>query len=245
TITPTAPATTTAPPSGGGGSGTSGSGGAPGRAATPSANAGAAAPAGCTQALAQRSVATLRRTVYVKRGHTATVPFAVEPAVSETQWNSCAAPSRLAWRVRHGGDHITVNGKSLATAATGAVLVATGRTVKIKVKAVKKTTYYVTATTGGTAVTVKIKVVTKAATLKKLTITSKPAEYNVVPGGTDRLGAKLKPGKATGVTVTWKSSDTSVATVDAAGVLHGIQPGTAIISARAKGKTARFELTVS
>jgi uncharacterized protein YjdB len=47
-----------------------------------------------------------------------------------------------------------------------------------------------------------------------------------------------------GVTVTWSSSDQSVATVDQTGLIKGVGPGTAEISATAEGAVSSLAVTV-
>ena len=71
-------------------------------------------------------------------------------------------------------------------------------------------------------------------------------------GGTETLTATVAPNNATYQTVTWSSSDTSVATVDENGVVTGVGAGTATITATATNgtdaatddKTATCEITV-
>jgi hypothetical protein len=51
-------------------------------------------------------------------------------------------------------------------------------------------------------------------------------------------------GRPMTATVTWSSSDANVATVDAVGAMRGVNPGKAIITAQAGGKSAQVEVTV-
>ena len=59
-----------------------------------------------------------------------------------------------------------------------------------------------------------------------------------------QLAATVSPGNATDRTVSWKSSDTAVATVDKAGKVMGVKAGKATITATAGGKSASVEVTV-
>ncbi|RSX55520.1 alpha-amylase [Bifidobacterium dolichotidis] len=66
-------------------------------------------------------------------------------------------------------------------------------------------------------------------------------------GSTDhavQLGATVLPTNATHKSVTWTSSDASVASVDAQGKVTGLKPGTATITAKAGNKTDTVAVTV-
>lgn len=65
------------------------------------------------------------------------------------------------------------------------------------------------------------------------------------PGDTTALTATVEPDTATDKTVTWKSSDPNVATVDQSGKVTAVAPGTATITATAGGKTATCTVTVT
>ncbi len=67
-------------------------------------------------------------------------------------------------------------------------------------------------------------------------------------GDTEKLTAIVRPGNATNKTVTWKSSNTAVATVDANGKVTAVGGGTATITATAadgSGKSASCSVTVT
>lgn len=67
----------------------------------------------------------------------------------------------------------------------------------------------------------------------------------VTAGETITLKAEVLPADATNKTVTWTSSDNTVATVDSSkGVVTGVKAGTAKITATAGEKTATVEVTV-
>ncbi len=59
------------------------------------------------------------------------------------------------------------------------------------------------------------------------------------------LTATVNPGEATYKTVTWTTSDASVVTVDGNGKITAVKEGTAIITAKAEGKTATCTVTVT
>ncbi len=56
-----------------------------------------------------------------------------------------------------------------------------------------------------------------------------PEEAELSPGGTLRLQATVNPSNATNKSVRYTSTDTTIATVDAAGTVTAISPGTALI----------------
>ena len=55
----------------------------------------------------------------------------------------------------------------------------------------------------------------------------------------------MKPDEATDKTVTWTSSDDTIAKVDANGLVKGIQPGNAVITAKAGDCSATCQVTVT
>lgn len=74
-----------------------------------------------------------------------------------------------------------------------------------------------------------------------------PKTALVVSGGSTTLSATVAPASATNSTVTWTSSNTSVATVNASGVVTGSASGSAIISAKTQdgGFTDTATITVT
>jgi len=72
------------------------------------------------------------------------------------------------------------------------------------------------------------------------TVTLDQTTLSVAVGATGTLTATCTPDTAEDLTVTWSSSDTSIATVDSSGVVTAVSAGTAIITA-----TSNDESTVS
>ena len=83
----------------------------------------------------------------------------------------------------------------------------------------------------------------------KIAITGLTINYgtalDLMLGDATYLKATILPANATTQTVTWASSDTSVATVDAAGLLKGVKLGEATITATGDGKTVSIKITVT
>lgn len=69
---------------------------------------------------------------------------------------------------------------------------------------------------------------------------------SMVVGATKSVTATVSPSNATNKTVTWTSSNASVATVSTSGVIKGVSQGTATITAKTQdgGYTARVTVTV-
>ena len=124
----------------------------------------------------------------------------------------------------------TSSNTSVATVDGGKVTAVAPGTATITAKAGDKTTTC--------AVTVEKKVVpVTSLTLDRTTLT-------MTEGDTQTLNATVKPDNATDKTVTWTSSNTSVATVDG-GKVTAVAPGTATITAKAGDKTATCAVTVN
>lgn len=82
---------------------------------------------------------------------------------------------------------------------------------------------------------------------QKIDVESITLSHNLlemVPDGTQQLTATVTPTNATNKTVTWESSNKSVATVSSSGLVKAITDGTATIRATADGKSASCEVIV-
>jgi uncharacterized protein YjdB len=103
----------------------------------------------------------------------------------------------------------------------------------------------ITATIEGKTATATVTV--SAAPVQIATITIAPASATVNVAWTTNLAATARNANGnviSGVTFTWSSSNTAIATVSSAGVVTGVAPGTATISAVAGGKTGTSAITV-
>ena len=82
-------------------------------------------------------------------------------------------------------------------------------------------------------------VTTVAKTVAVTSVTVSSNTLNLEVGQTRTLTATVTPDNATDKTVTWKSSNANVATVDENGVVTAVSEGTAKITATAGGKTSK------
>lgn len=77
-------------------------------------------------------------------------------------------------------------------------------------------------------------------------ITLDKSTLSLKPNNTARLTATVSPSDASNKTVTWTSSNTAVATVDASGLVKSLKNGTAVITATtSNGLTATCTVTVA
>ena len=76
-------------------------------------------------------------------------------------------------------------------------------------------------------------------------VTLNKTELTLKEGESETLTATVKPDNATDKTVTWSTSDASIATVDANGKVTAVKEGTATITAKAGDKSATCKVTVS
>ena len=81
------------------------------------------------------------------------------------------------------------------------------------------------------------KVAVSSVSLNKTSVTLTEGESEV-------LNATVKPDDATDKTVTWTTSDASIATVDGNGKVTAVKAGTATITAKAGDKSATCTVTV-
>ena len=104
-------------------------------------------------------------------------------------------------------------------------------------------TVTITATSEGKSGTATVTVVP----VPVATVTVSPVSANVFVGATQTLTAITKDANnntLTGRVVTWTTSSTAIATVSTAGVVTGVAPGTATITATSEGKTGTAPIFV-
>ena len=83
--------------------------------------------------------------------------------------------------------------------------------------------------------------------VESVTINQPAADVELVAGGSSiTLSVTIEPANATNKTVTWSSSDNTIATVSSGGVVTGLKPGTVTITATTKSgnKSDNITLTV-
>ena len=116
---------------------------------------------------------------------------------------------------------------------------------KGKVTMLKAGTATITAkTSNGKTATVTVKVTGSITAVTGITLNQ--SSLSLDKGATSQLTATITPSNATDKTVTWKSSDDSVASVDANGLVTAKKAGTATITATSSnGKTATATVTVT
>ena len=110
-----------------------------------------------------------------------------------------------------------------------------------KVHAVKVGTAVITAKAGDKTATCTVTVATKVIPVTSIWLDK--SEMELTEGDEAVLTATVKPDDATDKTVTWTSSDPSVATVTD-GQVKALKPGTATITAKAGDKSAKCTVTV-
>lgn len=110
------------------------------------------------------------------------------------------------------------------------------------VTGVKAGTATITASAGGKTATCSVKVTEQSVSVTAVKMSED--KLTVETGKTAALSATVEPSNATDKSVTWSSSDTSVATVSG-GTVTGVKAGTATITATAGGKSASCVVTVS
>ncbi|MBQ2399910.1 MAG: Ig-like domain-containing protein, partial [Muribaculaceae bacterium] len=104
-------------------------------------------------------------------------------------------------------------------------------------------TFITATTTDGTNLFAACHVIVKSAQAKSLTLDKHEAELRI--DETVKLTASILPVQAAGSVVLWSSSDTSVAIVDANGVVTAVGIGEAVITAVAEGTDVKDTCVVS
>ena len=112
-----------------------------------------------------------------------------------------------------------------------------------KVTAVKAGTATITAKAGDKSATCTVTVNKKVVAVTSVTLNK--TELTLTEGESEMLTATVKPDDATDKTVTWSSSDASIATVDGNGKVTAVKAGSATITAKAGDKSATCTVTVN
>ena len=158
-----------------------------------------------------------------------------------------------------GGDFTLQTGASKQLSATVSPSNATDRAVswrssnasvasvdasgKVMAKAVGTAT--ITATAGGKSASVTVIVESgDPVTVPVSSVSIAGGDFELKEGASKQLSATVSPSNATDRAVSWKSSNTSVATVDASGTVKAVKAGTATVTATAGGKSATVTVTV-
>jgi len=115
------------------------------------------------------------------------------------------------------------------------------------VKAIKAGTAIITVTTQDGSKTASCTVTAKIAPIVKVTrVSLNKSTTSIDVGDIENLTAAITPSSATNQNITWKSSKTSVATVDSSGKVTGVSAGAAVITVTTVDgkKTATCNVTV-
>lgn len=164
------------------------------------------------------SVTLAPETLSIEEGKTAGLTATISPANATTQQHSWASEN---------GKIAKAYGETLNTAKVTAI-------------GVGKTT--ITYTIGGKEASCEVTVTPRTISVESITLNK--TQLSLVKGATETLAATVLPTTATDKAVTWKSSDTAVATVEN-GVITAVAAGNATITATAGGKTAICAVTVT
>lgn len=81
-------------------------------------------------------------------------------------------------------------------------------------------------------------------TIKVTSVTLSSTDMSMTVGDVQTLTATVAPANATNKSVTWRSSNSSVATVSSTGEVKAVGAGTSTITATADGKSATCEVMV-
>ncbi len=117
------------------------------------------------------------------------------------------------------------------------------------VKGLKEGSATITVTTkdGSKTATCKVTVSKPVSTIAVTGVSLNKTSLSLTVGESQSLSATVSPSNASDKSVSWKSSDTSVATVDGSGNVKAVKAGTATITVTTKdgSKTATCKVTVS
>lgn len=129
----------------------------------------------------------------------------------------------------------TASNKKIKWTSSNPSVATVSSTGKVTAKKYGTTTITAAATDGsGVKATCKIRVVRLVSSVKL-----NRYSMTVVAGRKATLKATISPKNATYKTVTWSSSDKSIATVDSKGTVYALQPGIVYITAKAKDSSKK------
>ncbi len=111
------------------------------------------------------------------------------------------------------------------------------------VTAVAEGTATITATVGGKSATCAISV--KKAVIAVTSVTLNKTSLSLTKGQSEQLSATVNPDNATDKSVTWSSSDETIASVTQNGLVTAKKSGKATITAKAGEKSATCEVTIT
>jgi alpha-L-fucosidase 2 len=170
------------------------------------------------------SMRTSSSKVYIQRGKSMRLPLVLDDATAPGH----EINSQVAWK--------SSNAKALTVTQGGKIRAA--KSVR------KKTKVTVTATAAnGRSIKWTVTVLPKAKKLKRLKVTW-PKKARMKTGQFYPLKARTSPAAATGVKLTYKSSNPAVVHVDDAGRLWAKKNGKAVITVKAGKKKAKKRITV-
>ena len=112
-----------------------------------------------------------------------------------------------------------------------------------KVTAMKEGSATITASVSGKSATCAVTVKNNVVTVTSVTLNK--TELSLTKGQSETLTATVAPANATDKTVTWSSSDATIASVDQNGKVTALKSGSAAITAKAGEKSAICTVTVT
>ena len=113
-----------------------------------------------------------------------------------------------------------------------------------KVTAIKAGLATITAKSDDGGYTASCSLTVSPATIEVTSISLSKIELSLEEDESETLIATITPDNATDKTVAWSSSDGSIVSVSGTGIVTGLKPGAATITASCGGKTATCEVTV-
>jgi hypothetical protein len=139
----------------------------------------------------------------------------------------------------------TATNKNVTWSSSDATIATVDNAGKVTAVAAGTATITVTTTDGSKTATCAVTVT--AATVAVTGVTLNKSTLSLSTGDSETLTATLAPGNATNKNVTWSSSDATIATVDANGLVTAVAAGTATITVTTTdgSKTATCAVTVT